>query len=108
PAGTVVAADTIYAQQKSSMLQSGVLLSERGRSGGFRLARDPSDIPLLAVVGTFDDIGGDRKCLLRQGNCSEVGGCPAHREWREASAPAFRFFERCTVADLLRDHAPLP
>lgn len=92
-----------------SLAKIGILVSERGRSGGFRLARPPQSIPLLDVVEGFDSLGRERQCLLGRGTCSDVGGCPAHREWREASAPAFRFFETRTVADLVDGHPhPLP
>lgn len=84
-----------------SLAQDGVLASERGRTGGFRLARAPEKITLLEVVAGFDDLGRERQCLLGRGTCSDVGGCPAHKEWRAASAPAFHFFETRTLADLM-------
>lgn len=78
-----------------------LLVSGRGRKGGFRLARPAREIRLLDVVERFDEMGPRRQCLLGRGYCSEVGHCPAHDEWREASAPAYRFFETRTVADLM-------
>ena len=84
-----------------ALARAGVLTSERGRHGGFRLARDPSEVRLIDVVEGFDDLGRERQCLLGRGLCTDVGGCPAHKEWREASAPAFRFFESRTLADLM-------
>lgn len=84
-----------------TLARSGVLISVRGRNGGFRLAAAPSEIRLLSVVDPFDDLGRARQCLLRRGACTEVGGCPAHEEWRAASTPAFKFFESRTLADLL-------
>ena len=91
-----------------ALARAGVLESERGRRGGFRLARDPSEVTLLDVVAGFDDLGRERRCLLGKGPCSGVGGCPAHDEWREASAPAFKFFESRTLADLMAKPAPGP
>ena len=84
-----------------TLARTGILVSERGRQGGFRLARPASDLRLVQVVAPFDDLGPDRQCLLGRGTCREVGSCPAHAEWREASAPAFRFFETRTLADLM-------
>ena len=83
-----------------SLVRGRILVSERGRGGGFRLARPPHEIRLIEVVGGFDDLGKERQCLLGHGACSDVGACPAHAEWREASGPAFRFFETRTLADL--------
>ena len=105
PAAEVAEALDIPSKYLAKILQSlardGLLRSERGRTGGFRLSRSPARICLIDVVRCFDDLGRERQCLLGRGTCSEVGGCPAHAEWREASAPAFEFFERRTVADLM-------
>ncbi len=92
---------TYLAKILHSLARDGILVSERGRSGGFRLARPADEIRLIEVVAAFDDLGPDRQCLLGHGACSDVGGCPAHAAWREASAPAFRFFETRTLADLI-------
>jgi Rrf2 family protein len=83
------------------LAHAGVLVSDRGRKGGFRLARPASEIRLLEVVEPFDGLDERRQCLLGRGACSDVGGCPAHREWKEASAPMVRFFESRTVAEML-------
>jgi Rrf2 family transcriptional regulator, iron-sulfur cluster assembly transcription factor len=84
-----------------ALARAGVLESERGRKGGFRLARSPSEVKLIDVVEGFDDLGRERRCLLGRGLCTDEGGCPAHREWRKASAAAFTFFESRTLADLM-------
>lgn len=107
PAAEVAEALKIPANYLSKILQSlardGILTSERGRTGGFRLARDPGSIRLIEVVAGFDNLGKERQCLLGRGACSDVGGCPAHKEWKAASAPAFRFFETRTLADLMHE-----
>lgn len=105
PAATVAEALDIPANYLAKILNTlareGILTSERGRTGGFRLAREPEAITLLEVVRHFDEIGEARQCLLRSRACSEVRSCPAHEEWKAASDPAFRFFEEHTVADLM-------
>lgn len=110
PAAAVAEALEIPANYLAKILNTlareGILTSERGRTGGFRLARPADEIPLLDVVRHFDDIGDARQCLLRSRACSEVHSCPAHKEWKEASDPAFRFFEEHTVADLMTSFKP--
>ncbi len=83
------------------LARAGVLVSERGRHGGFRLARSPSEIRLIEIVENFDMIGRERQCLLGRGACSEQKSCPVHREWLRATAPVYRFFEKRTLADLM-------
>jgi Rrf2 family protein len=84
-----------------SLARSGILVSERGRNGGFRLSRPPEQVTLMEVVEVFENLGTTRQCLLGRGTCSDQNGCPAHDEWKAASAPAFRFFETRTLADLM-------
>ena len=85
-----------------ALARAGVLVSERGRRGGFRLARGPSEIRLIDVIQSFDDMGRERQCILGKGACSDVDTCRAHHDWLAASAPAYRFFETRTLADLMK------
>ena len=84
----------------------GVLASARGRGGGFRLAVDPRRLTLLRIVGPFDRLTGERRCLLGRPVCSDRGPCPAHHQWRTVSEQVAAFFRERTVADLLRGAAP--
>jgi len=88
-----------------ALARAGILVSERGRNGGFRLARAPSEIRLIDVVGSFDDMGRERQCVLGRGACSDVANCRAHHEWLAVSAPVYRFFETRTLADLMNERA---
>ena len=83
------------------LAQAGVLVSSRGRNGGFILAQPPKRIPLSAVVGVFDRIEPRRECLLGQSVCSDARACAAHYKWREVSESLERFYNETTIADLL-------
>jgi Rrf2 family protein len=52
--------------------------SQRGRAGGFRLDRPADEIPLLEVVGPFQDGFTGFECLLGQEGCSDSDQCPLH------------------------------
>lgn len=95
------APSTYLAKILNTLAHEGVLVSERGRHGGFRLAQAPDRVRLLDVVQHFDGMGAERQCLLGRGTCSDAGGCPVHKAWREASTPVYRFFQDRTVADVL-------
>ena len=55
------------------LAQAGVLVSSRGRNGGFILARDARRIPLSMVVGLFDRIEPRReaRCMRESPGNSE-------------------------------------
>ena len=84
------------------LAREGILISERGPRGGFRLAARPEDLSLARVVSVVDPGLLDRKCLLGRADCSDEDPCPAHATWRELAERLERFLSETTVADLLR------
>ncbi len=82
------------------LTQAGVLLSTRGKGGGFRLARPAERIAVLDVVGLFDDIQPRRQCLLGRVACSDAKPCAAHHRWSEVSERVVAFFRETTLAEL--------
>lgn len=64
------------------LVARGILFSQRGRSGGFRLAQPPSKVTLLQIVDTQESLGKARQCILGQAVCTDEFACPLHAEWR--------------------------
>jgi Rrf2 family protein len=95
-----------------TLAREGVLMSSRGPTGGFRLARKPDTIPLRQVVAPFDAVDGPRTCILGRPRCSDRNPCPAHGRWKSISEQVAAFFSGTSVGDLLREpgsltmHAP--
>ncbi len=83
------------------LVRGGVLRSTRGKHGGFRLAVNPSDLPLLRVVSLFDALDGERQCLVGRPECSDRDPCPVHHRWKVASEHIAQFFRETTVADVI-------
>lgn len=90
------------------LARAGVLESTRGRGGGFRLARTADGIRLLDVVGIFDRMDGERRCLLGRPVCSDRTACEAHTQWKDVSGRVADFFRETTVADLLGPASAAP
>jgi Rrf2 family protein len=80
---------------------NGVLVSTRGKHGGFRLRRSADRLSLHAIVNHFDRIEGRRTCLLGRTACSDRHACAVHPRWRSLSDEVVRFFRDTTVATLL-------
>ena len=95
------------AKTLNALVRNKVLLGTRGRNGGFRLARRPSQIALLDVVSPFDDIRPGRRCLLGRPTCSDQNPCAVHDRWRDTSQQVGDFFARTTVADVSHGSRPL-
>jgi Rrf2 family protein len=84
-----------------TLAHSGVLLSTRGRGGGFTLATDPGMLPVSSVLAPFGDLR-TRHCLLGHGICSDRTACVAHHAWKPTAEAITSFFRETTVAALLR------
>jgi Rrf2 family protein len=82
-----------------------LLVSERGRRGGFQLARPAAEISLAEVIGPFDELEERGDCLLGRARCSEKDPCAAHTRWRAVHETVTSFFAETTVADLLEQPA---
>lgn len=85
-----------------SLARAGLVTSNPGRSGGFRLARLPKDISVLDVVNAVDPIRRIDKCPL---NIDDHGLnlCPLHRRLDAAIAATESAFRETKIAELLSD-----
>lgn len=79
---------------------AGVLTSNRGPHGGFRLAVEPDRLRLIDVIAPFDDVGGAPRCLLRGKACNGQNPCLAHGSWRSIAVEVQEFFRTRTVAEV--------
>ena len=87
------------------LAQEGLLQSSRGRGGGFVLSRPPGQLPIIDIVGLFDQITPTRKCLLGRPTCSDAHPCDAHAAWKDMSERVATFFRDTTVGDMLGETA---
>ena len=79
---------------------TGLVASQRGRSGGFRLSRAPESIPLLEVVMPFEEQRFDDVCLLGQGFCDDQEECPLHNPMIEIQTAFYTLLENTMLADV--------
>lgn len=79
----------------------GLLESQRGRGGGYRLAREPRSVRLYDVVDAVEPLGGPRRCLLGQADCSDERACPLHELWKSGSDAFLARLRSTTLADVL-------
>jgi len=82
------------------LVGGGVLVSERGPRGGFRLAAAPQTLTLADALSPIEMDRIERRCLLGRSECDDANACPVHERWQELANDINTFLLRTTLADL--------
>lgn len=85
-----------------TLCRAGVVRSQRGIHGGFRLARDPAKISILNLIEAVEGRIALQRCLDEPVQCHKVGSCTLCDIFGEAQHRMTEVFANTTVADLLR------
>jgi len=86
------------------LMQAGVLVGQRGRGGGYRLARPASGIRALEIIDLFEAKQGLFPCHVGEGGeCRIVSLCKLRSACEKAHAAFRGELESLTVADLTLD-----
>ena len=86
------------------LVLEGVLIGKRGRSGGVRLARDPSELRLGQLVMLLERSHDLVECFDRKGStCPIAPVCILKGVLYQARDAFFASLDRHTLADLLRN-----
>jgi Rrf2 family protein len=90
------------------LADEGLLLSQKGKGGGFRLARDPSTISLYEIMEPIEHVSRWTNCLLGHGSCSSQTPCVLHSRWGRVRDAYLQFLRETTVADVsIQGAAPI-
>ncbi|MDO4365700.1 MAG: Rrf2 family transcriptional regulator [bacterium] len=91
--------------------ERGMIKSERGKLGGFRLAQAPSDITLLAVIETLQGPISLVDCVADKAGCVRSGTCVARSVWTDVNTAvraALRGMTLETVLERVRGGTSVP
>jgi Rrf2 family protein len=80
-----------------TLATANIVISTRGRNGGFRLKQEPDQITLMDIARIFDFFQGSSKCLLGYGACERDETCPIHKHWAEPERLIKEFLENTTL-----------
>jgi Rrf2 family protein len=78
-----------------------LLVSQKGKGGGFRLARDANRISLYEIMESLDRVSRWGGCFLGRSRCSDEAPCSVHHHWSKVRAAYLQFLHETTVADLV-------
>lgn len=71
--------------------------SQKGKNGGFYLAKDPSEIRLIDIVEAIDGLEIFTTCVLGFPDCSSDVPCPVHNPWGKLRSMAYNMLSSETI-----------
>jgi Rrf2 family protein len=89
-----------------TLAEEGLVKSQKGLGGGFRLARAPQEITLIDVIEPIEHVSRWSDCILGRPECSEIDPCGIHNRWKTVRDGYLRMLQRTTVAELVAKGEP--
>jgi len=83
------------------MRRAGIVSSQGGRRGGFRLVKDPGGVSLMEVVNVFQGALTVSRCVLDPVVCERHSTCPLASGWAKVQGALVGFLGSTTLEDLL-------
>jgi Rrf2 family transcriptional regulator, cysteine metabolism repressor len=93
---------SVLEQVMPTMRTAGIVRSERGPSGGYRLNKRPEEITLERIVRLFQGQLAPISCATRHSPepCPMTVGCTLREVWEEVRDATIEILGRATFADL--------
>jgi len=83
-----------------TLADTGLVESQKGKGGGFRLVRAAASIALIDVVDPIDHVSRWSECFLGRGRCSTESPCSVHKRWASVRDAYLAFLTGTSLADL--------
>ncbi len=84
------------------LVRKGLLVSAKGRGGGFALARKADRITLFDIVAIIDGTEPLDRCVVGLAKCDDQQPCPQHDHWSPVRAQLKEFLAKTTLADMAK------
>ena len=97
---------TTVAKVLKPLAQAGLVRAWRGASGGYRLARPATQIPLVEIVEAMEGPLAMTECSVHAGQCSIEDSCNARAHWRRINDVVAEALGQVSLADMIRPLAP--
>jgi len=77
-----------------------LLISQKGKRGGFVLARLTHEIRFLDILAAVDAYPTQGRCAFGWGECDEANPCTMHDTWSELNGKILSWAANTTLADV--------
>jgi Rrf2 family protein len=82
------------------LAKAGILVSTKGRGGGFTLAKPPHEITLMQVVEVLEGPQCSDRCVVGLEKCNDHMPCPQHDLYKPIRQRLKDYLQTTTLADL--------
>ncbi len=86
-----------------SLSRRQLVVSRKGKSGGFILGRSPKDISLYDILEATDGAACLDGCILGFGECGDENPCPVHFQWKESKQILMGMLKNKNAEELSRE-----
>lgn len=83
-----------------TLVRQGLINSHKGPTGGFYISNEQIQLPMIAIVETFEGKNVFKECGLGLKKCSEAHPCPIHNEYKVARELFEKIFREKRIIDL--------
>jgi len=85
----------------------GLLESQKGYGGGFRLALAPDRISLFDIIEPLDKVSKWNGCFLGRDKCSDKDPCAVHNQWSKIRTEYLQFLKNTSIEMLAKKKVKL-
>ncbi len=90
------------------LARRGLVRSERGKNGGYRLSRGPETITVAEVIDAVEGPIAVTECSSEGRGCCELEGhCPTETNWVRINDAIKQALRGVTLADMVRPNLPV-
>ena len=90
------------------LARGGLLLSEQGTNGGYRLAREARDISALEAIRVIDGPIILTKCFTEHAGCDQTALCPVREPLRKVHEGILSLLANISLSDLASEEMQIP
>ncbi len=91
-----------------ALAKRGLLVSQRGVKGGYRLAAAAERISLADVIQALEGPIGITECSFNPGGCEQEGCCPVQSNWQRISLAMRDALGRIPLSEMSAPHEHQP
>lgn len=83
--------------------RNGIVVSHKGKGGGFQLAKAARDISPYEVIVTIDGATFLDSCILGFPECGKQNPCPIHPQWQKIRDNIIRILKETNIEELSKN-----